>query len=562
MLAYTLAVPSVPASNLRRDVLRTSWLLLVHDLEIRFAVVLGWPDDETLHALVDLVDELHIAGTAPDGFTLPDPGQGRARVTVARRDEPWGRDPDLLVCIDPSASGDVGAHVLTRGAVERSTYWAPGAAPSAGTPPVAWLVPATDVGPTQVVADAPGAIALPFGARSGNRFLDRVEVVRRVASRLEARARHSLWRERGGARPRRRGDPDRGVSALAMSTGPVPTRTAQPALLLRHPSQRPQALPRWIEAMAADAGLHLGGRPWTLNADGDYRSQKVLFLVGRQDDPGGVLAIKVTRDPRFSARLENEHRSLEVLAAHDVASVPRPVFRGRHRDLAVVGETGMAGDAFSSVSDATPACPQLARAVRWATGLALDPTLRGVATADEAGSAARQVASALAVTCAPSAAVREMLEHDAFEVGAQPVATVFMHGDLGTWNILVTPSGLSVLDWENGDPRGAPLWDVAYLVLTHAMRSAAATGRRYPPARAALDLSGGAWRTVLDESLEPQRDALDIAPALVDPLLRLGWAHLAVKGATRLRSGAGATGFYARLLEALCAAPRQRSRGA
>ncbi len=105
--------------------------------------------------------------------------------------------------------------------------------------------------------------------------------------------------------------------------------------------------------MAADAGIDVGGRPWTFNADADYRSQKAMFFIGSE------LIVKVTRDARFSPRLENEHRALEVLAAHAIPFTPLALFAGRHRDLAVVGETAVNGVPFSEGSDGTPGCGRL-----------------------------------------------------------------------------------------------------------------------------------------------------------------------------------------------------------
>jgi hypothetical protein len=58
-------------------------------------------------------------------------------------------------------------------------------------------------------------------------------------------------------------------------------------------------------------------------------------------------------------------------------------------------------------------------------------------------------------------------------------AVVPTHGDLAPWNILLSPSGLRLIDWEYGSLDGFPGVDLAYHVL-----QAGALLKRWPPTRA------------------------------------------------------------------------------
>jgi hypothetical protein len=516
MLQHTLAGPFEPGSNVQRDVVSTSWVLLLHDLEIRLALVLGSPDSETLEVVSAIADVVCTSA-------------GKER-------------PDLVVVAEgaPPATADLVSGLLSHASV----YWAENRFRPVGLQPSAWLVRAPRAtGPPENVD---GAIAVPFLTTSRGARTEAIKRVDRVVRRLLVRLATALGRGRSvRSTSRPRGEPDRAGSALTLTTDPQVDSRQRSALLLRQPSAEAGRLPRWIIEIAADAGIDVCGRPWTFNAEADYRSQKAMFFIGSE------LIVKVTRDARFSPRLENEHRTLEVLAAHAIPFTPLALFAGRHRGLAVVGETAVNGVPFSEGSDGTPGCGRLQAVLQWATELATNPTLIGAADLDDVAAATRRLVGAFASTCAPPETTQRLLEADADLVARHNLPTVFMHGDLATWNVLLTADGFGVLDWENADPRGAPLWDVAYLVLTHAMRSTTASGIRFTPSLALEQLRSEPWRRLLDEALERQRAILAIAPETVQPLVRLGWAHLAVKEATRLPPSRGHRGFYAGLLRLL-----------
>jgi hypothetical protein len=51
------------------------------------------------------------------------------------------------------------------------------------------------------------------------------------------------------------------------------------------------------------------------------------------------------------------------------------------------------------------------------------------------------------------------------------VRRTLVHGDFVPWNLLLSPSGLYVFDWEYGEVQGLPLWDEMYFRLQVAIRS-------------------------------------------------------------------------------------------
>jgi hypothetical protein len=181
----------------------------------------------------------------------------------------------------------------------------------------------------------------------------------------------------------------------------------------------------------------------------------------------------MTRDPALNPRLENESRALAWLASHGIGdreTLPQVVFHGHHHDLAIVGETAIDGVPFEQRSSGTPGCPLASAAAEWLTEL-------GAATADTGAASPFQVSEALGALFERFAQIYQLTpaEHDflAAQIAAigrsrAPIPLVFQHGDPGTWNIWVTPSGrVAFLDWEAAEPQGIPLWDLFYFVRTY-----------------------------------------------------------------------------------------------
>lgn len=318
----------------------------------------------------------------------------------------------------------------------------------------------------------------------------------------------------------------------------------------RGPPDRP---PGWLAAVGAGVGWDPTGA-WTLETPGAYPSQKAVARLhpGRDGARGAV--VKLAQDPRVDDRVHNEGAALRGLAsaapAFAASRVPAVLDELDVGGAAAVVEQGLWGRPFLEVSTLRPDCP-----------LASDAAAATIELADVhpvAGPGARlaqhldQVRERFVAAVDPPAAVSELLAEQVAVVAARPVVpAVVVHGDLGTWNLLVVDGRVRVLDWESAAVDGPPLWDLAYLARSYAVRS----GRRRGLSRArAIDrhlVEGSTLTTTLARWFSRYRDHLGIDPELGEALFHTCWMHRAVKESARLAPGA--VGHYGplcvRLLE-------------
>jgi hypothetical protein len=546
VLAHTLATDFVPGSNVRGDVAGAAWRYLLPSLEHDRVVCVGRPPRATLRTLRASAREVVCIGV-----------QGRATEPGVRVVQPtavatWlAAEPEThfdLVWVAANGGGlDVpgaaalGRH-LTDDAVIVSEHRTAPADPGSGTvalaPPVraivgdrstAWLRVRPDRGEIRsavTVGDAASMASMRERGLAGPAI--RWPGPRRIGRLLD--------RLIGSRRPR----------WLAVS---VPSGTALP----------PEP-PAYLVEMAAQAGLDVAGWRCALSAIGDYNTQKVLALLTPPDAPAPTVIVKMTRDASVVARLETERDALRALADLGVAErrVPRVLFAGRHAGLAVVGETVVDGRPFDRerghpATDAEGDGPRLHPvddAVEWLTDLGVR-SARPAAPADVADAMTDLLARFIA-TCRPEAAVRAQLEAAvaALRTGSQPLPLVFQHGDPGTWNMLVREDGSAViLDWENADEAGMPLWDLFYLLRSHAVGTGhrAGTMRRLAAVERYL-FDASPLSDMVVTAVHGYADRVGIGRELVEPLFHLCWMHQALKEATRMAPERVADGHYNRLL--------------
>lgn len=326
--------------------------------------------------------------------------------------------------------------------------------------------------------------------------------------------------------------------------------------------------PRWL--MAAVDTDDLTGRPWALWCRGDYGSQKLILFVGpagsgRDDgDPG--LAVKIVRQPRFNARLDNETavlRQLEPLsvlldpepraggggAAGPDRAAPRVVAAGTVWGSSFCAQSVLAGSALPGAIRRPGGWDLVDRGAEWLGQLA-----RATARPAEPGTVAEAVAdlhqrwvTAFRPEPGPARAVEAALD-PLLRQGDQ-VPVVLEHGDPGPWNALVTPRGtVAFLDWEAGERAGLPLWDQLYF-----LRSAALTysRRRWHSRRRTVRrhlIDGSPLTPSIAAHLGRTSTALGLEPPLVAALIHACWLHRAVKQAARLSPGQAATASYHQLL--------------
>jgi hypothetical protein len=327
----------------------------------------------------------------------------------------------------------------------------------------------------------------------------------------------------------------------------VPEVSHDQGLLVPTHTSAAQA-PDYIRTAARQHGYDLDETPWSVSLQRGYRSQKVVFHL-----PERAEIVKVTQDPRFNHRLENEYEALRILESGGLADpsiVPRALFRARHGRLLVVGETRLEGVPFRERSNGSPSCP-FARAV-------LDALTELASVGVGAAGGGREASEALAELLGqhekihgPPASHVRFLEYQLGRLAraADDVRPVFLHGDPTTLNVLVADDQIGLVDWENAEPAGLPLWDVLHFVSAYAAWGAQRAGRRWTPgvARATL-LEPSPFHSMLVDAVGRYRATVGVPAEAVVPLVFTWWMVLALREATRRRPDQLDGGFYCRLL--------------
>ncbi|GJM43522.1 MAG: hypothetical protein DHS20C21_03640 [Gemmatimonadota bacterium] len=418
-----------------------------------------------------------------------------------------------------------------------------------------WLSPGDgDAGGDWIPDDAPQPPLrsvifppLPLGAAAGaRRWLGKVE---RVLGR---------WAHRTGLRRLdatvRAEDP----SGVPLSLTKPGSGASDGALFLPEGTDA-RAVPGWIQEVAADAGVDLSQARWRLIPSRGFRSQKILFLI-QGPTVRESAAVKVTQDARFNARLDNEGKALSALASLTglpAAGFPSLRFVGVHRGLSVVGQDAVVGEPFRARSTAQPDCPCAALALRWIEDLAVASASPSAPA--EVGDALGELVDRFRTMYRPSTAVDEALRRDVATLTEAAVPSVFMHGDPGPWNLLITPGNEVVfLDWENAESAGLPLWDLLYFLRTYGALAAERRGIRWTPAAFAEQfLETSDFSRLLERCVDEHRLRLSLPRAALAPLLRTHLAALATREAWSLDPRRLRRGVAARVLETIVSrAPR------
>lgn len=307
--------------------------------------------------------------------------------------------------------------------------------------------------------------------------------------------------------------------------------------------------PAWAVEAAAAHGIEISDFGWALWCRGDFGSQKlVMFLL----PPGGdepAIVVKITRDARFNDRLANESvvlRALERMGPGVRAGAPAHRF-----DASVWGSAATAQDAVigADLVGLLPHRPDLVdRVTTWMIELA--NAERAPIDADELGRCLDGLVDRYCSSYVVPSDVERFLRAQAGLVVARGVDAVVQHGDPGPWNAVVTPDDRVVfLDWEAGELRGMPLWDLLYFLRSAALRMSSRPPWRSRRAQSRRDLVVGSdlGREVAGH-VHRYVAATGLDPTLVEPLFHLCWVQRAVKQARRLEPGRRSTGTFHRLV--------------
>jgi hypothetical protein len=236
----------------------------------------------------------------------------------------------------------------------------------------------------------------------------------------------------------------------------------------------------------------------------------------------------------------------------DEGTVPRPLFAGRHADLAIVGQTAVEGVPFRRQMRAAADCPYASAVVDWL--LELGTITAHTQPTDSPGIAARLEAllarftELYRVDPVHSEFLADQVAAIARSEAGLPL--VFQHGDPGPWNLLVTRDGRpAFLDWEAADPEGLPLWDIFHFLRSFGLAISRRAGRS-DPIRSFTEqvLADSDLNRLIVQATTRFCAATPLRPELVEPLFYLCWMHRALKEVPRLHPARLDTGRYVNVL--------------
>ena len=313
--------------------------------------------------------------------------------------------------------------------------------------------------------------------------------------------------------------------------------------------------PAYLRAIAGRAGVDIENHRWGLSAKGKYNTRKVLIFLYNRDHGTPEYIAKMTRDPAFNPRLENEHRALVLLkemGIDDTECLPQVVFFGYHSELAVVGETVVVGDDFREKTTASADCPYALDAISWLTEL-------GASTADLISATPEEVSAGLERLFSRFMEIYQLdQEHCQFLVeqinrikeSPEAFPLVFQHGDPGTWNVKISANGKAAfLDWEAAEPKGMPLWDLFYFLRSYCTWAASTQG-----VRNSLEgferhfIQESPLSSLVMDAVRNYCERVNLPRDMVEPLFYTCWIHRSLKEATRLRMDRLERGHYVNLL--------------
>jgi hypothetical protein len=549
-LRTTLREEFVPGSNLKGAVEGANWCFLLPSLEIGRVVCVGAPSPPALATLSRLSNEIVLWAPSRDLRRLRSVIGGDASKKISLLERDGGpiplpdRSADVMLLARHGLTGSLSHDRTTQEEFERLLK--PGGVAYTEFRPSLYRLAATRaverafdlLGPSQVMWLAPAfgemRAATPRADGRSIAYLER-SFLRRRLLRLD------LVR-----RPGR-------VLGRQVLTNRIFGRCG--ALAGRPEIDLAAGPPDYLRSVAAEAGVRIERGRWGFAAPGDYPTQKLLFFIfsGAKETPDSV--VKMTRDPKLNPRLEREWQGLTLLHERgigDEGAVPRPLFAGRHADLAIVGETAVEGVPFRQQTRATADCPYARAVVDWLLEL-------GKLTAHTQPKASPGIAARLEALLARFTELyRVDPVHGDFladQIAAiarseTDLPLVFQHGDPGPWNLMVTPEGRpAFLDWEAADPEGLPLWDIFHFLRSFGLAISRRTGRS-DPIRSFTEqvLADSDLSRLIAQATSRFCAATALRPELVEPLFYLCWMHRALKEVPRLHPARLDTGRYVNVL--------------
>jgi hypothetical protein len=311
----------------------------------------------------------------------------------------------------------------------------------------------------------------------------------------------------------------------------------------------PAGPPEWLVVAAAKVGIDISGFGWALWCRGEFGSQKLVMFLIAPGDTRPSIVVKITRDPRFNDRLVNESnmlRNIEQLGPRAKGGSPVLLFHTTTWGSAASAQSAVTGSDLRGHLRRRPEL--IGQVTTWMIDMA-DATrtpLRDGELRQCFDDLLDRYCGLYAVPPKTERFLREQVDLlDGCEFDA-----VMQHGDAGPWNAVLTPDhGIAFLDWEAGESRGLPLWDLLYFLRSASLILSPRRPWQSRRTRTRRDLVDGSEIGVLvADHVRSYVHATRLDPRAVEPLFHLCWAHRAVKEARRLPPDRRSRGMFHRFV--------------
>jgi thiamine kinase-like enzyme len=315
-------------------------------------------------------------------------------------------------------------------------------------------------------------------------------------------------------------------------------------------------LPEYVASLAEKAGLNSAGYRFGLSTRGLGNSNKAIFYLFKESGKNPEAVIKITRAKEFNYRLENEYGMLSRLkekAFVEADTIPEPLFLDYHNELAIMGMRAVEGDPFRKRTQADESCPIARDALQWLVRLGASSTDQNAASSTEVALALWDLFERFIEIYNLPGKYSDFLKEQlaVIESAQEPLPLVLQHGDPGTWNMLVSKEGkVIVIDWESGEAKGMPLWDLFYFFRTYASWVSRMKGSRHSLKNFSDQfLEPTPLAAILLEATAQYCEATGLEGKFIQPLFYTCGMHRALKEAMRLTEETLPSGNYVNVLK-------------
>lgn len=218
--------------------------------------------------------------------------------------------------------------------------------------------------------------------------------------------------------------------------------------------------PFMLAGARARLGLPPGVRPLLALGQGDTLSRNAFHLF-----PSGAVepawVLKFARVRGYAAPFDGDERGLGIAARAGgpvAARAPRLLGRLEEDGIHASLESAAAGTRMRDILLRPGGRRRKLELIEMVAGWIIEVGRVTASPAERLTAERRRLTEDVLPAWAGIGARRDLVEV------LPPVPAVVQHNDLGSWNIVVGPTGFIALDWESAREHGLPLWDLFYFL--------------------------------------------------------------------------------------------------